>query len=221
MGHFRPEDVERAERARRVDAELAETKLRALDRAKSANAERPGDASLSRRDLSRDELRSGLGRDMKTKESGEIGERAMVIQEGSQGRIMIAAHPENTNQRGFDGVSWDPKDRTLHLLEAKNYGSTVSAGDLSAMSERSWPKNVDATREAISNSNLSKGDKIAAQAALRNGNYKIDLYVPNGIGLSDSAKDLLMERGNTIAVHQFDGRLLWSQERMVVGRSLS
>jgi hypothetical protein len=156
---------------------------------------------------------------MGTKQKGEIGERAMIIQETKQGRIMIAAHPENTNQHGFDGVSWDPETRTLHLLEAKNYGSTVSAGDLSAMSEHSWPKNIRSARDAISNSDLSKGDKIAAQAALRNENYVIDLYVPKGIGLSDSAKDLLIARGSTV-VSSFDGRALWSQERMVVGRSL-
>jgi hypothetical protein len=220
MNPFRPEEVERAERARRVDAELAETKLRALDRAKTAGLERSGSASPSVRDLSRDELRSSLGQEMGTQQKGEIGERAMVIQEAKQGRIMIAAHPENTNQHGFDGVSWDSETRTLHLLEAKNYGATVSAGDLSAMSDQSWPKNIDATREAIRNSDLGKGDKIAARAALRQGNYEIDLYVPKGIGCSDSAKELLMARGNTV-VSSFDGRILWSQERMVVGRSLS
>ena len=47
MNTFRPEDIERAERARHVDVELAETKLRALDRAKPAGTEHPSDVQFT------------------------------------------------------------------------------------------------------------------------------------------------------------------------------
>ena len=179
-------------------------------------AEKP----LDKRDLSREKQRQLIERDLSTKEKGEIGERAMVTEEKRQGREMLLHHADNPNKPGLDGVSWDPKERRLYVIEAKNYqeGSTVSAENLSALSEPG--KVIDEARDAIRNSDLSKGDKIAAQSALQNRKFTTELYVPDGVEASDSAHRMLSSIGGDVLIRQYDGRILWSQERKVVGRQL-
>ncbi len=180
-------------------------------------------ADHDKRDLSRDDMRQLRGQGLSKAERGEVGEKAMVKENERLGRQMIAHHADNPNASGLDGISWDPKDRKLCLQEAKNYqqGSTVAKNNLSAFEDRHWENNVDDAREAIRTSNLSKGDKIAAQAALRNRNFTTELYVPNGVNVSAPAQQLLADKGGDVVVKQFDGRLLWSQERKVAGRSIS
>lgn len=175
-----------------------------------------------KRDLSREEMRQLKGGDLSKAERGEVGERAMAKDNERLGRRMIAHHEDNPNAPGFDGVAWDPKDRKLCLQEAKNYkpGSTVGKDSLSAFEDRHWENNVDRARKAISASDLSKGDKIAAQAALRNRRFTTELYVPDGVKASDSARQLLADKGGDFAVKQFDGRVLRSQERKVAGRNI-
>jgi hypothetical protein len=179
-------------------------------------AERP----LDKRDLSREEHRQLIERDLSTKEKGEIGERAMMTEEKRQGREMLLHHADNPNKPGLDGVSWDPKERRLYVIEAKNYqeGSTVSAENLSALSEPQ--KVIDEARDAVRNSDLSTGDKIAAQSALRNRKFTAELYVPDGVKASESARQLLTKIGGDAITRRYDGRILWSQERRVVGRQL-
>jgi len=180
-------------------------------------AERP----LDKRDLSREEQRQLIGRDLTAREKGEIGERAMVREETRLGREMLLHHADKPNKPGFDGVSWDPKERRLYLIEAKNYQNPVEARDLSALSEHRWNANRDEAREAIRNSDLSKGDKIVAQSALRNRKFTVELYVPDGVQrVSSSAKRLLTSFGGDAIIKRYDGRILWSQERKVVGRQL-
>jgi hypothetical protein len=180
-------------------------------------------ADLDKRELSREDMRRLRGQGLSKAEKGEMGEKAMVKEDERLGRQMIAHHADNPNASGFDGISWDPKDRELCLQEAKNYqpGSTVAKNNLSAFEDRHWETNVDDAREAIRNSDLSKGDKIAAQAALRNRNFNTELYVPDGVKVGAPAQQLLAEKGGDVVVKQYDGRLLWSQERKVAGRSIS
>ncbi len=178
---------------------------------------------IDKRELSRKDMRRLRGQGLSKAESGEIGEKAMVKENERLGRQMIAHHADNPNAPGLDGVSWDPKDRKLCLQEAKNYqpGSTVAKDNLSAFKDRHWETNVDHAREAIRNSDLSKGDKIAAQAALRHRNFTTEVFVPDGVKVSAPALQLLADKGGDVVVKQYDGRLLWSQERKVAGRSIS
>lgn len=178
---------------------------------------------LDKRDLTREDMRRLRGQGLSKAESGEVGEKTMVKENERLGRQTIAQHIDNPNAPGLDGVSWDPKDRKLYLQEAKNYqpGSTVAQDNLSAFKDRHWETNVDGAREGIRNSDLSKGDKIAAQAALRNRNFSIELYVPDGVKVGAPAQQLLADKGGDVVVKQYDGRLLWSQERKVFGRSIS
>lgn len=181
------------------------------------------DVGQDKRDLSREEMRQLRGHDLSSREKGEIGERALLKENERLGRQMIAHHVDNPNASGLDGVAWDPKERKLYLQEAKNYqpGSTVGENNLSAFKEGHWEANIDSVREAIWNSDLSKGNKIAALADLRNRKFVIELAVSKGVDVSDSALELLAEKGGDVVVKQFDGRLLWSQERKVVGRTIS
>lgn len=194
-----------------------------VETSESAPGTTPDPVELDKRDLTREDMRRLRGQGLSKAESGEVGERAMVKDNERLGRQMIAQHADNPNAPGFDGVSWDPKDRELCLQEAKNYqpGSTVAKNNLSAFEDRHWETNVDDAREAIRKSDLSKGDKIAAQAALRNRNFTTELYIPDGVKVSTPAQQLLTEKGGDVVVKQYDGRLLWSQERKVAGRSIS
>jgi len=173
---------------------------------------------LDKRDLSREEQRQLIERDLSTREKGEIGEQAMVKEERRLGREMLLHHADKPTRPGFDGVSWDPKERRLYLIEAKNYQNPVYAADLSALSEHRWNANRDEAREAIRNSDLSKSDKIAAQSALRNRKFMVELYVPDSVKVSNSAQRLLSSIGGDVIIRRYDGRILWSQERKVVGR---
>ena len=178
---------------------------------------------VDKRTLTRDAERQIMGRDFSKAEKGEIGERSMVNDARRQGHEVLMEHADNPNAKGFDGVFWDPKERQLCIAEAKNYrpGTTVSEGNLSAFSDKHLDKNMETTREAIRGSDLSKCDKISALSQLRHRSFRTELYVPDGVKVSDSARQRVNGLGGDVSIRQFDGRDTWSQERKVAGRQMS
>jgi len=173
---------------------------------------------LTREDY--DRLDGGLS----NAEKGEIGERAMLADAESQGHEVLMAHPDNPNKGGFDAVMWDPKERRLHIGEAKNYqeGSRIGAEDLSAFEDRHLDANLDEAMRAIEQADesvMSVEDKVSAMQSLIDGNFTTDIYVPKGVEVSDAARERLAATGGDVTCKEYDGRTLWSQERKVRGRS--
>lgn len=184
--------------------------------------ENPPEVS-DRRRLSREAEKEIMGRDLSKAEKGEIGERAMVMDHERQGRQVLLQHADNPNERGFDDVTWDPKERQLYIGEAKNYrdSPTVTDQNLSALSEHRLDANKAEAWEAIRSSDLSKGEKISAQSQLRHHKFTTELYVPRDVQVAPSARQRLAEVSGNWRIKQYDGRDLWSQERKVIGRQLS
>lgn len=178
---------------------------------------------IDKRTLTRDAERQIMGRDFSKSEKGEIGEHAMLNDARRQGYKVLMEHADNPNARGFDGVFWDAKDRQLIVAEAKNFNeaTSVSEGHLSAFSDKHLDSNIDAAREAVRRSDLSKEEKISALAQLRHKTFRADLYVPSGVDVSDSARQRLYSLGNDASIRQFDGRGLWNQERRIAGGQMS
>lgn len=178
---------------------------------------------IDKRTLTRDAERQIMGRDFSKSEKGEIGEQAMLNDARRQGYQVLMEHADNPNARGFDGVFWDAKERQLIVAEAKNYkeGTSVSEGHLSAFSEKHLDSNIDAAREAVRRSDLSREEKISALSQLRYRTFRTDLYVPSGVHVSDSARQHLYGLGGDASIRQFDGRGLWNQERKIAGGQMS
>lgn len=178
---------------------------------------------IDKRTLTRDAERQIMGRDFSKSEKGEIGEQAMLNDARRQGHKVLMEHADNSNARGFDGVFWDAKERQLIVAEAKNYqeGTSVSEAHLSAFSDKHLDSNIDAARDAVRRSDLSKEEKISAHAQLTHKTFRTDLYVPSGVNVSDSARQRLYSLGGDASIRQFDGRGIWNQERRIAGGQMS
>lgn len=178
---------------------------------------------VDKRALTRDAERQIMGRDFSNPEKGEIGERSMVNDARRQGQKILLEHADNPNAKGFDGVFWDPKYRQLCIGEAKNLrpGSTLYKEELTALSDHNLDKNIETAREAVRSSDLRQGDKISALSQLRHRSFRTDLYVPDGVKVSESARQYISNLGGDASIRRFDGRDIWSQERRVYGRQMS
>jgi hypothetical protein len=203
-----------AGRQRMMEAPPEETAapVAAVEAPKEAQAEAAAPAGKPEPKESPDQPEEPLTR----AEKGEIGERAMIEQAEAEGRHVLVDHRDNPNAHGFDAIMWDPDAKRLYNCEAKNYkdGSSIGEGSLSALDQRRAERNMqDAEMCIMTSREIPAEERKAALEAVRSGNYTTELWAPEGVSITESAGERMVELGNDISVHTYDSRILQEQER--------
>lgn len=135
-------------------------------------------------------------------QKGAWGERAVVNEAKNAGHRILLGHSENPTEQGFDCVSYELENNTLHIWEAKNFGETTSAVNSDKMTAwhdetksgtkyadaregyaRNWKKILDSTsnttmrdaiKQSISDGRVIYHVRIGPDTRI-SGNYKHEL----------------------------------------------
>ncbi|MDM8528302.1 hypothetical protein QUF58_08810 [Anaerolineales bacterium HSG24] len=180
---------------------------------KAGQAEKKaGDSSSEKPSYSDEELqeiyRASMADAMESEERGWWGEKVLVQEVEGYGHTILSGHgDEKSTITGYDCVSWDEENQTLHIWEMKNWSAKTKKGiptdnpssvyGEGAFEERKYHKNI---KKALGQ---NYSDNSAIMNALNNNQVEWHFRVGPDTKVSQKLKDSLQKSGRNVDFRQY------------------